>query len=163
LVLSLDAHAGVDRTLGGHLVGGALAQEPTLADVGAFGVLAYDDDVDALVRIDERPLVDVEVEFEAHLEQQSPLDHARRDAGGPDGAEQQRVQRAPLVEHAVGKDRAVTQIAVASQVVVHRPEGDTGGPDDLEGLGDDLGADAVPADDSDLVAHCFSEGADPGR
>ena len=42
---ALDAHAGVDRALGGDLVRGALAQEAALAGVGALGVLADDDEV----------------------------------------------------------------------------------------------------------------------
>ena len=44
---ALDAHAGVDRALGGDLVRRALAQEAALAGVGALGVLADDDEVDA--------------------------------------------------------------------------------------------------------------------
>ena len=42
---ALDPHAGVDRALGGHLVGRALAQEAALAGVGTFGVLPDDDEV----------------------------------------------------------------------------------------------------------------------
>ena len=104
----------------------------------------------------ERPLVDVEVEVEAHLQQQAPLDHAGRDVGGADRAEQEGVEAPPLVEHAVGQDRAVAEVAGAAQVVVDGVQVDAGGAHDLEGLGDDLGADAVAADDSDLVAHCVS-------
>ena len=45
---ALDAHAGVDRALGGDLVRGAPAQEPALAGVGALGVLADHDEVGTL-------------------------------------------------------------------------------------------------------------------
>ena len=43
---ALDAHAGVDRALGGDLVRRALAQDAALAGVGALGVLADHDHVD---------------------------------------------------------------------------------------------------------------------
>ena len=73
---ALDAHAGVRAALGGDLVRRALAQHAALADVRALGVLADDDEVVAGAA-SERPLVDVQVELEAHLQQQAPLDHAR--------------------------------------------------------------------------------------
>ncbi len=152
----LDPHARVDRALGGHLVRRALPQHAALAHVRALGVLADDDHVDALVGVDEGPLVDVEVEVEAHLEQQAALDQAGRHLGRAHRADQQGVEPPPLVEHAVGQDRAVAQVAGAAQVVVDRVELDAGGADDLEGLGRDLGPDAVAADDCDLVAHCCS-------
>ena len=41
----LHPHPRVDRALSGHLVGRALAQRPTLADVGTLGVLADDHEV----------------------------------------------------------------------------------------------------------------------
>ena len=75
---ALDAHAGVDAALRRHLVRRALAQHAALADVRALGVLADDDEVVRLGAADERPLVDVEVELEAHLQQQPALDHAGR-------------------------------------------------------------------------------------
>src|SRR4029453_5770989 len=65
----------------------------------------------------------------------------------------------PLVEHAVGQDRAVAQVAGPAEVVVDRVQVDPGRPHDLQGLGDDLGADPVAADDSDLVAHYRSSAA----
>ena len=43
---ALDAPAGVDRALGGDLVGRALAQDAALAGVDALGVLPDDDGVD---------------------------------------------------------------------------------------------------------------------
>ena len=45
----LDPHPRVDRALGRDLVGRALAEEPALARVGALGVLAHHDHVDAVV------------------------------------------------------------------------------------------------------------------
>ena len=51
----------------------------------------------------------------------------------------------------VGQDLAVAQVAGAAEVVVDRVEVDAGGAHDLQRLGDDLGADAVAADDRDAV------------
>ena len=72
---ALDAHPCVDRTLRGDLERRAGAQHATLPDVRALGVLA---DHDELVWFGatgrgagERALVDVEVECEAHLQQQT--------------------------------------------------------------------------------------------
>ena len=44
----LDAEPGVDADLGGDLVRGADAQRAAVADVGALGALADDDEVDAV-------------------------------------------------------------------------------------------------------------------
>src|SRR5436190_462963 len=68
---ALDTHPGVDRPLRGDFVRRALAEEPTLAGVDAFGVLADHDEVDARVRCLERSQVDVEVELEPQLEEQA--------------------------------------------------------------------------------------------
>ena len=93
---ALDAHPCVDRALRGDLVRRALAQHAALADVRALGVLADDDEVVRLGATGrgagERPLVDVEVEVEAHLQQQPALDDARRHLGRADRAEQDGVE-----------------------------------------------------------------------
>ena len=104
----------------------------------------------------ERALVDVEVELEAHLQQQAALDHAGRHTGRADGAEQQGVEAPPLLEHLVREDRAVAEVAGAAEVVVGGVEGHAGGAHDLERLGDDLGTDPVASDDPNLVTHCVS-------
>ena len=82
---ALDAHARVHRSLGGDLVGRALAQEAALARVHAFGVLADHDEVDVGVpgvgRGDERAQVHVEVELEPQAEQDAPLDDPAALAG----------------------------------------------------------------------------------
>ncbi len=51
-----------------------------------------------------------------------------------------------VVEH-----HAVPQVAGAAEVVVDGVELDAGGAHDLQRLGDDLGADAVAADDAHAV------------
>ncbi len=99
----------------------------------------------------ERALVDVEVEVEAHLEQQAPLDQPGRHVGRADRAQQQGVEAPPLLDGLVGEHHAVAEVAGAAEVVVDGVELDAGRGDDLERLGDDLGADAVAADDTDAV------------
>ena len=84
-----------DRALRRDLVRRAVAQEAAFARVRAFGVLADDEEVDAVVVAVrpglERAQVHVEVEREAHLQQQAALEHAGRHVGRADRAEQDRV------------------------------------------------------------------------
>ena len=101
----------------------------------------------------ERAQVDVQVELEAQPQQQAPLEHAGRHLGRADRAEQDGVEAAQLVEHAVGQHLAGAEVAGSAEVELGGVEVDAGGAHDLEGLGHDLGADAVSADDRDLVAH----------
>ena len=94
-------------------MGGALAQEAALAGVGPLGVLADDREVRALGDRPGHPVegaqVDVEVELEAELEQQPALEGARRDGrvadGRADGAEEDGVEAAELLQRLVGEDR----------------------------------------------------------
>ena len=135
----------------------ALAQHATLANVRALGVLA---DHDEVVRFgvtrrgtDERPLVDVEVEIEAHLQQQPALDHARRNFGRADRTEQNGVEPTQLIEDRVRQDLAVTQVAGTAEVVAGGVDVDAGRPNDLQRLGRHLGADAVAADHRNSISH----------
>jgi hypothetical protein len=98
-------------------------------------------------------LVDVQVELEAHLEQQPPLDHARRDLRRPDGAEEDGVETTELVERLVGQHFTVAQVAPAAEVELGGIEGDAGRPQHLQRLGRHLGADAVAPDDRDSMTH----------
>ena len=127
---ALDAHPGVHAALRGDLVRRAPAQHAALADVRALGVLADHDEV--VTGRGERPLVDVQVELEAHLQQQAALDHAGRHLRRADGAEQDGVEAAQLVERGVGQDLAVAQVALPAEVEVDGVEGDAGGPQDLD-------------------------------
>ena len=102
-----------------------------------------------------RAQVDVVVEGEAQRQQHAPLEHAARHARVADGAEQDRVVAAQLLEDGVGQRLAGGVPAAGTEVVLGRRELRTAvagdGVEDLEALGDDLGADAVTADDGDGV------------
>ncbi len=76
----------------------------------------------------ERALVDVEIELEAHLQQQAALDDPRGHLGRADGAEQDRVEPAQLVERCVAEDLAVSQVAGTAQVEVGGLDGDASRP-----------------------------------
>ncbi len=150
----LDTHTRVDGSLRRDFVRRVLAQEPALPRVGAFGVLAYDEEVDGL-RF-ERPQVHVEIEREPHLQQQPALEHARWHIGCPDRAEQDRVLPAQLVEHRVRQHVAGREVAAATEVVVGRIQRDAGRAYDVDGDRGDFGSDAVPADDPDPMGHVCS-------
>jgi hypothetical protein len=120
--------------------GGALAQEAALAGVGALGVLADHDEVDALLggAVKGRRLT-YWSRAKRILSSRPALDDPGRHLGGADGAEQDGVEPAQLVEHLVGQHGAVAQVAGAAQVEVGGVELDARGAHDLERLGRDLG------------------------
>jgi hypothetical protein len=100
-------------------------------------------------------LVDVQVELEAHLEQQAPLDDARRHLRRADGAKQDGVEGPQLVERGVGQDLAVVQVALAAELEVDGLHVDAGGPQHLDRLRRHLRPDAVAADHGDaMCCHC---------
>ena len=107
---------------------------------------------------DEGAEVDVEVEFEAHLEQQATLDEPRWDLGGADRAQEQGIQSTPFLDDLVGQDGSVAEVTVATEVVVDGFELDPCRSGDLEALRDDLGSDAVATDDADSMCHWSAPG-----
>ena len=126
---ALAALAGVDGRLGGDFVRRALVHEAAGAAVQVFGVLADDDEVDVLGplslqrRLDagkqlDGPQVDVLVEAEAQVEQQLAFEDAGRDVGMADGAEQDGVELAKLVEAVGRQGLAGLEVAVAAPVEV---------------------------------------------
>ncbi len=154
----LDAHSCVHRALRGNFVRRALPQEPALARVHTFGVLADDHEVDVGVasvgRRDERAVVHVEIELEAHAEENAALhDAASLARGRAHRAEEHRIELAHGLEVLVGKNRAVPFVAFPAQVEGGRLVADAGRVETLDGLGDDLGPDAVSPDDSDAIGH----------
>ncbi len=146
----LDAHARVDRPLCRDLVRRALAEEAALPGVRALGVLANDEEVDVR-REEEGTEVHVQVQVEAQLEEQATLEDSGRHIGCADGTEEDRVELAQLVDRLVGEDLAGPQVAGAPEVVLLRVEDNARGTRDLDGLGHDIGTDAVAADHGDAV------------
>ena len=152
---ALDAHAGVDRSLGGHLGRRPLAQEAALPRIGPLRVLTDDDEVgsfgDRSRDAGEGTEVHVQIEGEPQPEQEATLESARRHRcvphRRPDGPEQNGVVAPQLFERLIGQDRPVPQIAGGPQVELRGLQLDTGRRHHLQRLGADLGPDAVASDD----------------
>ena len=155
---AFDTHAGVDRTLGGDLVRGVGPKQAALSGVGALRIFPDDDKVVADntvvgARTEERPVVDVKVKFETHLEQQASLNKTGWHIGGADGAGVEGIDPTPLIDDFLGQDGAILQVSLAAEVVVNGLVLDAECVDDLEAFGHDLGADAVATHDADAVRH----------
>jgi len=102
---------------------------------------------------DERALVDVEIELETHLEEETAFDDPRRNVGCPHRTQKNRIEVTQLVQRRVGENLAVAEVARTTEVEVGRVDVDSGGPDDLQCLDGDLGSDAVAADDCYAMCH----------
>lgn len=110
---------------GGHLVRGATAHRAAGTAVQAFGAFTHDHEVD-VTRVGERrrdtlvqlgrTQVHVLVQVEAELEQQAAFQNARLDARIADGAQQDGVGLLDAVLFLFRKNRAVTQIALGTQI-----------------------------------------------
>jgi hypothetical protein len=153
-----DAERGVQAHLGGDLVRCAGADGPTGAGVGPLGALADDDEVDRGVTGQRaagagmqrrRTQVHMVVEREAQREQQPAFEHSAGYRRIADGAQQDRVVRAQFVNHAVGQSLTRRVIALRTKVVLGLLDAWQHDVEHLEGLGDDLGTDAVAGDDGE--------------
>ena len=124
---------------GGDAANVTIAGESAGADVEVLVVLAHDHQVDLLgslapdrrldARVElDRPEVDVLLEVEPQPQQQALLQHAGRDAGIADGAEDDRVAAAQLGQGRVGQDLAGPEIAFAAEVERRRPQVEAVGP-----------------------------------
>ena len=119
------------------------------------GLLSRERRLDAGEQL-HRAEVDVLVEAEAEVEEQLAFEDAGLHVGMADGAEEDAVELAELVEAVGGQGFAGFEIAVAAPVEVGELEvaveafelGD--GLEDLDAFGGDLGAGAVAADDCDV-------------
>ena len=154
----LHTVTGIDRSLRGDLVRRVLAEEAAFTGVGALCVLANHDEIMTGHTIgtesaEERAVVDVEIEFEAHPQKQASFDDAGRNAWTADRAGIERIDAAPFFDDLIGENRPVTQVALAAEVVVDALVLDAKRVDDLEAFGNDLGADAVTTHDADAVRH----------
>ena len=142
------------------------------AAVEVLGVLADDDEVDVLglLALDRaldageqlhRAEVDVLVEAEAQVEQQLALEDAGLHVGVADGAEEDAVELAELVEAVGGEGFAGLEVAIAApvemlEVLVEAFElGD--GLEDFDALGRYFRSGAVAADDCDLTSFCHGK------
>ena len=122
---ALHAVGGVDGDFGGHLVRGATAHRSAGTAVQAFGAFTHHDEID-VTRVGERrrdtlvqlgrTQVHVLVQVEAELEQQAAFQNARLDARIADGAQQDGVGLLDAVLFLFRKNRAVTQIALGTQI-----------------------------------------------
>ena len=107
--------------------------------------------------------IDVLVEVEAQVEQDSPFEDSRTHARVSDSPEQQRVASGHFVDRRIGQNLAGLQVMSRAERVV-RPfdaEGMSGGRrlDDLPGFRDDLGSDAVSREARDGVSPAFAHRA----
>ncbi len=161
----LDAEPRVEALLGRHLVRSAPAKRPAGADVRTLGALPADDHVDvgrALARQWRgdareqlhRTQVHVVVELEAQRQQDPALEDPRRHARVTDRAQQDRVLAPQLGQHRCGQRLARGVVAAGAEVVVGGRDEQTGqrrdGVEHLQALGDHLGPDPVPGNDSKL-------------
>ena len=99
--------------------------------------------------------VDVLVEAEAEVEEELALEDAGGDIGVADGAEEDGVELAELVEAVVGEWAAGFEVAVAGPIEVGELEADVlllgDGFQNFDAFGGDFGAGAVSADDGDFL------------
>ena len=163
---ALAAAAGVDGRLGGDFVRRAFVHEAAGPAVEVFGVFADDDEVDVIGtlvlegRLDAGEKlhgaeVDVLVEAEAEVEQQLALEDAGGDLGVADGAEEDGVELAELVEAVVWEGGAGFEEAVAAPIEMGELDLDVfqfgDGLENFDTLGRDFGTGAVAADDGDFA------------
>ena len=94
------------------------------------------------------------VHDEPEREQDAALEDARCDRGIADGAQQDRVVAAQLLDDGVGKQLPGLVVAAGAEVVLGRLHVEISGRrdrgEDLDGLRDDLGADAVTGDEGQI-------------
>src|SRR5262249_54666976 len=130
---ALAALAGVESCLRGDFVRRAFVKEALDAAVEVFGVFADDDEVDIVwAFVFQRRLdageelhgaeVDVLVEAEAKIKEELALEDAGGDIGVADGAEEDRVELAELLEAVVWKRGAGLEVAIAAPVQVRELE-----------------------------------------
>ena len=132
---TLNTHARVGAALCCYFMWSATAQYATFTNIWAFGVFTNDHEVVhcgfARSHADEWTLVHIQVELETHLQQQPTLDDARGYIGGAYSAQQDGVEVAQLLEHGVGQDFPVAQIALPAEVEIGCFNGHARGADHL--------------------------------
>lgn len=101
----------------------------------------------------ERALVDVKVEVETHLQQQTTLDDPWWNIGGADCAQQDGIEATQLVEHLVRENLSVAQEPLSTQIEICGVDCNPCGPNHFDGLCRDLGSDSVPTNKRDAMCH----------
>ena len=167
---ALHSVCGVEGDLGSDFVRGALANHSAVADVGAFGALTHDYEVD-VAGVGKRgdcagvqaggAQVDVVVEGEAQLQEHFAFDEAGRNLTTTrvctDSAEEDRVVLFEGFHSGVGQGFAGFQPVLGAELVVGGVDGDVfelaGAGEDALGFGNDFGADAVAGDDGEVDAY----------
>ena len=163
---AVGAGAGEDALLGGELTVGALEHAAADGGVLAFRVLADDEEVDLgrgaagegggnagheLAGAD----VDVLVEGAADGDEQAPQGHVVGDGGPADGAEEDGVVPAELVEAVRRHHAAGLRVGFAGPVVGGDVQGEAeparGGAEHAQAFGNDFLADAVAGQRRDAV------------
>ncbi len=159
---ALGAEPGVHRDLGGDLVRGADADRSPVAGVRALGALADDDEVNVVVggerrlraRVQaRRTQVDVVVEREPHVQEETAFEDSGRDRRIADGAEEDRVVLADRGEIGIGQEFAGRVVPAGAEVVFGRLEIRDEGAEHLERFRRDLDTDAVTGDDRKFHEH----------
>ena len=103
---------------------------------------------------DERSLVDVQIKFEAHLEQQTTLDDPGRNIRCANSTKKNRIKSSQLIQNVIRQDFAIAQETGSAEVKVGGLNVDSGRSDHFEGLDSDFGSDAVSADHGNTVRCC---------
>ena len=162
----LGTERGVDADLGRHLLRRALAQRATGTDIRTLGALAAHDEVNLLRSLARertarhagvelhRAQVDVVVHDEPQGQEHTALEDPGRNGRVADRPEQDRVVAAQLLDDRIREELARLVVTTRTQVVLRRLHveisGRRDGGQDLQGLDDDLGADAVAGDEGNV-------------
>ena len=111
---SLYAMCSVDTALSCNFKRRSLAQHTTFTNIWAFGVFTNDNKIVRLrvARCNARKwsLVDVQIKFETHLQQQSALDYARWHSRCTNRTKQDRVKAAQFGKRGVRQHFAIAQV-----------------------------------------------------
>ena len=151
----LNAVPCIHTSLGCDFMRSTATQYAAFADIRPFGVFTNDNKIVrshmARCSTDKRALVDIEVKVKTHLQKKSTLDNAGGDVRRADSPQQNGVKTAQLIQHVVGQDLAVAQVAHATQVEICGLDCHPSGAHHFHGLGRNFGTDSVSANECDAM------------
>lgn len=168
---ALHAVGGVKGNLSGNFVGSAPAQSPAVAHVGPFGSFTDDNEINrpgvrqgAADRSIEprRTQVHKVVKAEAQLQEHFAFDDSGGNSGiagrCAHGTEEDGITRAEIFKNLVRQGLARLKPVLGTELVVgllkSHAFGGYGFFENLDGFGDDLRANAVAGDDSEVDGRC---------